>query len=202
MREHLAEVPPGALVLVACSGGPDSLALLAGAVFEAPKVAVRVGAGIAGDGQAVRVREHRARMAVLDVVVRAFLAVRVARHATRLAEALELRLTPGDDLVHVCLMPRVPQDRIGGRLEHAVERQRQLDCSEVAAQVAGVLGNRLHDEVANLTSEIRELGKAQFAKVGGLPDVLQRHGGLTLPAGAGSCRHSGQPGTKATDVPR
>jgi hypothetical protein len=49
-------------------------------------VAVRVGAGIAGDGQAVRVREHRARMAVLDVVVRAFLAVRVARHATRLAE--------------------------------------------------------------------------------------------------------------------
>ena len=97
---------------------------------------------------------------------------------------------------------QVPQDRIGGRLEHAVERQRQLDCTEIAAQVAGVLGNRLHDEVANLTSEIRELGKAQFAKVGGLPDVLQRHGGLTLPAGAGSCRHSGQPGTKATDVPR
>jgi len=50
VREHLAEVPPGALVLVACSGGPDSLALLAGAVFEAPKVAVRVGAVVVDHG--------------------------------------------------------------------------------------------------------------------------------------------------------
>ena len=37
-------------VLVACSGGPDSLALLAGAVFEAPKVAVRVGAVVVDHG--------------------------------------------------------------------------------------------------------------------------------------------------------
>jgi hypothetical protein len=52
-------------------------------------VAVRVGAGVAGHGQAVRVRQHGARVAVLDVVVRALLAVRVARQAARLAELLE-----------------------------------------------------------------------------------------------------------------
>lgn len=44
VRAHLADVPPGALILIACSGGPDSLALLAAAAFEAPKYAVRVGA--------------------------------------------------------------------------------------------------------------------------------------------------------------
>lgn len=44
VRGHLADVPPGALVLIACSGGPDSLALAAAAAFEAPKAAVRLGA--------------------------------------------------------------------------------------------------------------------------------------------------------------
>lgn len=35
VRRALADVPDGALVLVACSGGPDSLALAAGLAFEA-----------------------------------------------------------------------------------------------------------------------------------------------------------------------
>src|SRR3954471_7076911 len=34
--------PPEAAVLVACSGGPDSLALLAATVFEAPRLGLRV----------------------------------------------------------------------------------------------------------------------------------------------------------------
>jgi tRNA(Ile)-lysidine synthase len=37
-----AELPPDAAVLVACSGGPDSLALLSAAVFEGHKVGLRV----------------------------------------------------------------------------------------------------------------------------------------------------------------
>jgi len=48
VRRTLAELvaehapPPGAAVLVACSGGADSLALLAATVFEAPKQGLRV----------------------------------------------------------------------------------------------------------------------------------------------------------------
>lgn len=44
VRQVLAELPDGALALVACSGGPDSLALAAAAAFEAPRCGRRAGA--------------------------------------------------------------------------------------------------------------------------------------------------------------
>jgi tRNA(Ile)-lysidine synthase len=44
VRAALADLEPGSLVLVACSGGADSLALATAAVFEARGAALRVGA--------------------------------------------------------------------------------------------------------------------------------------------------------------
>jgi tRNA(Ile)-lysidine synthase len=44
VRDHFADIPQGALVLVACSGGPDSLALAAALAFEAPRAGLRAGA--------------------------------------------------------------------------------------------------------------------------------------------------------------
>ena len=44
IRAALADLTPGALVLAAVSGGPDSLALAAGLAFEAPRSGVRAGA--------------------------------------------------------------------------------------------------------------------------------------------------------------
>jgi tRNA(Ile)-lysidine synthase len=41
--EQLSVVAPGSLVLVACSGGGDSVALAAAAAFEAPRLGFRVG---------------------------------------------------------------------------------------------------------------------------------------------------------------
>ncbi|WP_457254144.1 tRNA lysidine(34) synthetase TilS [Pedococcus sp. P5_B7] len=50
VRETLGECDPGDLVLVACSGGADSLALAAAVAFEAPKLAVRPGAVVVDHG--------------------------------------------------------------------------------------------------------------------------------------------------------
>jgi tRNA(Ile)-lysidine synthase len=50
VRATLAECQPGDLVLVACSGGADSLALAAAVAFEAPRLAVRVGAVVVDHG--------------------------------------------------------------------------------------------------------------------------------------------------------
>lgn len=46
VREALAEASEADLILVACSGGPDSLALAAGLAFEGPRAGLRVGAVI------------------------------------------------------------------------------------------------------------------------------------------------------------
>ncbi|GAA3253431.1 tRNA lysidine(34) synthetase TilS [Nonomuraea helvata] len=43
MREALADVPKDALVMVACSGGADSLALAAALAFVAPRMGLRAG---------------------------------------------------------------------------------------------------------------------------------------------------------------
>jgi tRNA(Ile)-lysidine synthase len=50
VRSVLAECPPGDLVLVACSGGADSLALAAATAFEAPRHEVRAGAILVDHG--------------------------------------------------------------------------------------------------------------------------------------------------------
>jgi tRNA(Ile)-lysidine synthase len=50
VRENLGNEPAGSLVLVALSGGPDSLALAAATAFEAPRQGLRAGAVIVDHG--------------------------------------------------------------------------------------------------------------------------------------------------------
>jgi tRNA(Ile)-lysidine synthase len=50
VRSTLTELPQGTTVLVACSGGTDSLALAAATAFEAPKLGLRAGAIVVDHG--------------------------------------------------------------------------------------------------------------------------------------------------------
>ncbi len=50
VRHALADLPAGSLVLVACSGGPDSVALAGAAGFVAPRAGLRCGAVVVDHG--------------------------------------------------------------------------------------------------------------------------------------------------------
>jgi hypothetical protein len=63
---------------------------------------------------AVGVGEHGAGVAVLDHIVGRLRPIRVAAEPILLAESVEAILPARDDLVHVCLMPGVPQDDVLG----------------------------------------------------------------------------------------
>ncbi|WP_460626508.1 tRNA lysidine(34) synthetase TilS [Intrasporangium mesophilum] len=65
VREHLADLPLGAVVLVACSGGPDSVALAAALAFEAPRSGLRAAAVIVDHGLQDDSREVAQRAATI-----------------------------------------------------------------------------------------------------------------------------------------
>src|SRR5664279_4386732 len=63
VRGALESLPPDALVLVALSGGPDSLALAAATAFEAPRAGLRAGAVIVDHGLQIGSADVAARAA-------------------------------------------------------------------------------------------------------------------------------------------
>lgn len=63
VRGALADLPQGALVLVACSGGSDSLALAAATAFVAPRAGLRAGAVVVDHGLSASSAEVAARTA-------------------------------------------------------------------------------------------------------------------------------------------
>ena len=157
-------------------------------------VAVVVRAVVSGDGKAVGVAEHRARVAVLDEVVAALLTVGVAGQAVGLAQVGEPGLAAGENFVHVGLVARVPQDRVVRALEHPVQGDGEFHRAQVAAQVPARVGDRIHDELTDLRAEFVQLLRGQPAQVcGGGDPGEQGHSGFHATRGAVSGLGAGLP---------
>ena len=88
-----------------------------------------------GLGHAVGVRQRGRRVAVLHQVVLGLGPARVARQPAALPQRVELGQPAGQQLVHVGLVPGVEDQLVLGRVEHPVQRDRQLDHAQVGAQV-------------------------------------------------------------------
>ena len=105
-------------------------------------------------GQPVGIRQRRARVAGLDPVVFALGARRISRKPTLFAQTFEVRAAAGQHLVHVGLVAGVEDDRIVRRIEHPVDRQRQLDDAEVGPQMPPGSSHLVDQKLANLAGQI------------------------------------------------
>ena len=59
--------------------------------------------------------------------------------------------------MHVGLVARVEDDRIVRRVEHPVQRERQLDDTEVGAEMPTACSHLVDQEFADLDSQVTQL---------------------------------------------
>lgn len=126
VRAGLADLSPGDLVLCACSGGADSLALAAALAFEAPKAAVRAG----------------------GITIDHGLQPGSAEQAARVAAALTaLRLSPVASIAVVVASPDGTGPHQGPEAAARSARYAALDrAADAAGAVAIMLGHTLDDQ--------------------------------------------------------
>src|SRR5262249_41685724 len=106
-------------------------------------------------------------------VVVALALVRVPGQAAALAQPVEAVLPAGHHFVYVRLMPGVEEQTVLGRFEDPVQRQGELDHTEVRAEVAAGPGYLVDEEVADLRRERLQLLGSQSAQVLWPPNILE-----------------------------
>ncbi|MCK0116375.1 tRNA lysidine(34) synthetase TilS [Isoptericola sp. S6320L] len=160
VRGELADLPPDALVLVACSGGPDSSALAATLATESRRV-----------GRSVRSRGHavRAGAVVVDHALQPG-SDGVARRAAQ--QCRELGLDP-------VVVRRVEVDPVAGGPESAARDARYAAFDDVVAATgaaAVLLGHTLDDQAEQVL-----LGLARGSGTRSLAGMPRRRGPYRRP---------------------
>ena len=140
-------------------------------------------AQVARLGQPLRDGQTCPGMAAIEHVVRRLGPPREAADAVELAESPEPLETPGQELVRIGLVAGIPDDAIAGRLEQAVEGDRELNDAERRAEVTARLRDGLDDGVADLDRQLGELCLIEAAKIGRVLDRRQDAHGMEAPDG-------------------
>ena len=102
-------------------------------------------------GQPVGVGQRRTGVAGFHPVVLALLARRIAGQAALLAQGVEFVAATRQHLVHVGLVAGVEDDRVVWRIEHPVQRERELDHTEVRAEMPAGCSHLVDQEFTDLT---------------------------------------------------
>ncbi len=144
---------------------------------------VAVSGQLEGLGQPVGIRQRCAGVARLDPVVLALGPRRITGQATLFAQGFEVRGAAGQHLVHVGLMPGVEDDRVVRRIEHPVQRERQLDDAEIGPEVAAGCGDFVNQKVANLVGQILQFRLRKVLQIGGATDLFEHFASVRTTAG-------------------
>ena len=122
-------------------------------------------------------------------VVLALAAPREARQAAFLAQGADAVAPAGDDLVRIGLVADVPDQPVARRVEHVVQRHRQLDHAQPGAEMAAGDRDGRDRLLAQLVGELAQLVGLQPTDVGRYVDGIEKrrwagHDCIILPRGA------------------
>ena len=109
-----------------------------------------------------------------ECVVFAFRALGEAGEAAALTQSSDPVAPSGQDLVRIGLMADVPDDPVGRRIEHIVQRDGQFDHAETGAQMAAGHRHRADRLGAQFVGDLGEVALAQLAQIGGRVDLIQQ----------------------------
>ena len=73
------------------------------------------------------------------------------------AHGVHARAPAGEDFVRISLVAHVPHQAVVRGVEHIVQRHGQLDAAQVGGKVAAGLADRLHQKLAQLARQLRQL---------------------------------------------
>ena len=108
-------------------------------------------------------------------VVRAFRGVGKAGQAAELPQRVKLIPAAGEQLVYIALVSDVPQDAVVGRVEDEMQRDGQLDHSEVGGKMTAVFGYHVYQPAAQLFGKRGQFFGRQLFYVGGRIDLFDKH---------------------------
>lgn len=92
-------------------------------------------------------------------VAGAFAGTGKARDPIFLPQGGKLRHTAGEDLMHIALMPHIPDQLVLRHLKGAVERHRQLHNPQIGGQVSSRLRNGVYQKIPQFSAQSGQFGK-------------------------------------------
>ncbi len=135
-----------------------------------------------GLGHAIGVGEARGGVRVFDPVVLGLGLARVAGEPALLAQRREFACAAGEHLVDVGLVPGVPDDPVLRRLENPVDRHRELDDTEVGAEMTAIGGDGVDEAFTDFGGEGGQLFGAQLPQVSGAMDLIENTHAVSFPS--------------------
>ncbi len=135
-----------------------------GAIADHRDMFALLARSLGSHGHAEGGTDRGTRMTGTERIVFGFVAFQKTGQTVLLAQRRHAIAPTGQNLVWIGLMPDIPDQPIARRVEHIMQRHRQLDHAETGRKMPTGLRHRIHQAPPHLGCQGRQLGCRQRAQ--------------------------------------
>ncbi len=129
---------------------------------------------IACHGKTESRRNRGGRMGRTERIERTFGPLGESRKSRALAQGAHAIATAGQNLVRIGLVADIPDEFVGRRVEHIVERDGQFDDAEPRTQMAAGDRNDIDGFLAQFIGQLAQIGAGKAPQRGRFPHLVQK----------------------------